>query len=208
MITIYQCKKDKSVVVLSSLHEEAKIEKGPSNPKKKPNLVLAYNATKCGVDSVDQMTRFYSVKYPSRRWPVQVWSNVLNLAAINSWILYREVNNISKKKLTRYSFIEKFVREIRDLVQSPPSSPVQNRVSSIEITPTLAFQDSRRRITFNSAPTPPTTSSFSSSASSKSRTSCQVKKCVRNRAVDTCSKCKILTCGKCVSIKLTYLLKL
>ena len=40
---------------------------------------------------VDQMARKYSVKASGRRRPVHVFYNVLDLAAINSWILYKEV---------------------------------------------------------------------------------------------------------------------
>ncbi|KAJ4442327.1 hypothetical protein ANN_03913, partial [Periplaneta americana] len=57
--------------------------------KKPPETVMFYNETKCGVDIVDQMARLYAVKYGCRRWPMQVFFNVLDLAAINAWILYR-----------------------------------------------------------------------------------------------------------------------
>ena len=80
--------------------------------KKKPISVLSYNSQKVGVDSVDQMTRQYNVRAPTRRWPVSVFYNILNLAAINSWILYYKVNNNS---ISRSKFILKLVEEIEDL---------------------------------------------------------------------------------------------
>ncbi len=42
-------------------------------------------------DVLDQMARKYSVKAAVRLWPVHVFYNILDLAGINAWILYREV---------------------------------------------------------------------------------------------------------------------
>ena len=38
---------------------------------------MYYNATKLGVDVLDQMARNYSTRCPSRRWPVRVFYNIL-----------------------------------------------------------------------------------------------------------------------------------
>ena len=45
------------------------------------------------------MARKYSVKAGTRRWPLQVFYNILDLATINAWILYKETTqvNISRK---------------------------------------------------------------------------------------------------------------
>ena len=75
LLTYHQCKPNKSVVLLSTLHDTAYITQ---SVKFKPNSIITYNKTKVGVDSLDQMTRNYSTQYPTRRWPVQVWSNILN----------------------------------------------------------------------------------------------------------------------------------
>lgn len=37
------------------------------------------------------MARKYSTKVSSRRWPLQVFYNILDLAATNALVLYREV---------------------------------------------------------------------------------------------------------------------
>ena len=68
-ITKYQCKKSKSVNILSSLHPNVAISL-ENNPKKKPET---YNKTKLGVNVLDQMSRCYSVKAGSRRWPIHVF---------------------------------------------------------------------------------------------------------------------------------------
>ena len=92
-ITKYQCKKSKSVNILSSLHPNVAIS-SENNPKKTRNSTF-YNETKMGVDVLDQMSRCYSVKAGSRRWPTHVFYYVIDMALINSWIIYKHVCNSS-----------------------------------------------------------------------------------------------------------------
>ena len=66
-----------------------------SNPKKKPKTVLFYDKTKVEVDVLDQMSRCYSVKAGSRHWPIHVFYNVIHMALINNWIIYKHVCNSS-----------------------------------------------------------------------------------------------------------------
>ncbi|KAJ4425394.1 hypothetical protein ANN_28009 [Periplaneta americana] len=80
-LTSYQCKKN-NVLLLSTIHNTVTINE--QHQKKLPETVMFYNETKCGVDIVDQMSRLYTVKYRCRRWPMQVFFNVLDLAAINA----------------------------------------------------------------------------------------------------------------------------
>ena len=94
IITKYQCKKSKSVNVLSLLHPNVTIP-SENNPKHKPKTVLFYNKNKVGIDVFDQMSRCYSVKAGSRRWSIHVFYNVIDMALINSWIIYKHVCNSS-----------------------------------------------------------------------------------------------------------------
>ena len=82
-ITSYQCKQSKSVNILSTLHKDVVIPEH-NNPKCKPETVLFYNQTKVGVNVLDQMSRLYSVKAASRRWPVHIFYNIIDMALINS----------------------------------------------------------------------------------------------------------------------------
>jgi hypothetical protein len=65
------------------------------------------------------MTRIYSVKAPNRRLPVQVFYNVLNLVSINSWVLFKEINN---SKISRSDFIIKLIEGILSLKENSSSS--------------------------------------------------------------------------------------
>ncbi len=86
---------------MSTHHDQAFIT-SENKPKYKPNTILIYNKTKFGVNSVDQMSRQYSVQAPSRRWPLADLHNLLSLSIINSWIIYKKVNQtrISRRILS------------------------------------------------------------------------------------------------------------
>ena len=99
-----QCKPNKSVVLFSSMHA------GPGTDRDgKPEILDFYNHNKCGVDIVDQMTRIYSTKSASRRWPVAVWCNMLDIAAINSWVIFKKCTN---SNVSRRDFLFKFVTQL------------------------------------------------------------------------------------------------
>ena len=108
LLTSYQCKRDKKVFVLSTLHNSLRIDES-DNPKKKPNTVVYYNKTKYGVDVADQMARQYSVKCASRRWPLHVFFNIIDLAIINSWILYRKITG---SNISRWQFMQQLTEEL------------------------------------------------------------------------------------------------
>ena len=104
---MYKCKPYLNVVLLSSLHQNVDIRK---NPKKIPETVEFYNVTKFGVDVIDQMARRY-IKASSRRWPVQVLYNILDLAGINAWVLFKKV---TRSTITRREFLLKLASELSD----------------------------------------------------------------------------------------------
>ena len=51
--------------------------------------VIYYDNSKYGMDVLHQMARAYLVKGGTRRWPVVVFYNILNLAGINTHILFK-----------------------------------------------------------------------------------------------------------------------
>ena len=67
LLTVYQGKSKKNVLLLSTLHTNAAIA---DNQNKTRETVKCYNETKYGVDVVDQMARKYTVRTMTRRWPV------------------------------------------------------------------------------------------------------------------------------------------
>ena len=63
-LTVYQSKPSKNVLVLSTAHRSVTIADGK---KKLSETIVFYNATKYGVDVLDQMARLYTSKVSSRR---------------------------------------------------------------------------------------------------------------------------------------------
>ena len=169
-LTSYQCKATKNVAVLSSLHPDISVPTN-ENPKKKPDSVLYYNKTKVGVDVYDQMTRLYSVKAASRRWPVHVFYNVIDMALINSWIIYKQV---SQSNISCREFIQRVAEE---LTGSEPAVSRKRRAEEV-------FRPSENNAT----------------SSRKCRFTCSTSKC-RNRTSETCQDCKRPVCGRCATRK-------
>ena len=77
----YIPKKKKNVLALSMLHND-KID-GDTGAARKPDIVTFYNATKGGVDTVDQMSSLYNCARNTRRWLMVIFYRLLNIAGIN-----------------------------------------------------------------------------------------------------------------------------
>jgi len=120
-LTVYQVKAKKNVLIPSSLHQSVEIG---HDTKKKPGTVKCYNDTKYGVDVVDQMARKYSVKSSSRRWPLHTFSNVLDLAGINAWVLYKKVTNT---KITLRNFLLQLSKELTDRSIKKSNQTIENK---------------------------------------------------------------------------------
>ena len=107
-LTIYQTKPQKNVCILSTMHRT--IVMG-ADPKKKPESVTDYNKSKWAVDILDQMARNYTVKVATSRWPVAVFYNMLDLAAINAYVLFRQC--MGKPQLSRREFLQALGLQLR-----------------------------------------------------------------------------------------------
>ena len=81
----YVPKKRKAVVLLSSMHHDKAINE---ENDKKPEIIIHYNETKSGVDNLDHLCRLYSCKRKIRRWPMILWFNMLDCAAIAAYIIW------------------------------------------------------------------------------------------------------------------------
>ena len=111
-LTVYQGKPSKNVIILSSMHKDVAISQGQ---KKLPETVEYYNATKYGVDIIDQMARQQSTKVASRRWPLQIFYNILDLAGINSWILFKKATGSA---ISRQKYLLQLMTELQDKPES------------------------------------------------------------------------------------------
>ena len=72
--------------MLSTMHHDEAID---TENKKKPEIIIFYNSTKGAVDTVDKMTKNYTVKRKCKRWPLVIEFNnidIAGIAAYTSWV--------------------------------------------------------------------------------------------------------------------------
>ena len=76
---------------------------------------------------MDIEERKYSVKSKSCRWPFQEFFNILDLAGINAWVLYKETTGV---KISRQEFLFQLAVELAATYQESrekkiiPKSPI------------------------------------------------------------------------------------
>lgn len=100
-------KKNKNVLLISTMHEQGDID--PESVEKKPEVIMFYNQTKGGVDVVDELKGEYSVSRISCRWSLTIFFSLMNIAGINSQIIYRENTG---KILSRREFLKNLGNEL------------------------------------------------------------------------------------------------
>lgn len=83
----------------------------------KPEILTTYNRTKGGVDVVDKLCASYNCARTTRRWPMVVFYSCLNIAGINSQVVYNANNpsaNILRRKFLQnlgFSLVENHLHE-------------------------------------------------------------------------------------------------
>ena len=106
----YIPKKNRNVILLSTMHSGSTLM---SQTTGKPDIIDFYNSTKGGVDTFDQMCGNMSTSRKTRRWPLCLFYGMLNIASINSYIIY--VNNLHKSRqrpMNRKMFMLELSRQL------------------------------------------------------------------------------------------------
>ncbi|CAB0014424.1 unnamed protein product [Nesidiocoris tenuis] len=81
----YKAKTNKMVTLISTMHDQSDLH--PYS--KKPQIIHSYNATKGGVDTLDQLCSNNSCNRKTKRWPMCFFYNILNVACVNSYLIYK-----------------------------------------------------------------------------------------------------------------------
>jgi len=76
-------------------------------PKKLTEVTNFCIKTKVRVDCADQMIETYSTKFATRRWPVVLFCNLLDIAALNAYVLNRKLKAEGAPVGKRHLFIKK-----------------------------------------------------------------------------------------------------
>jgi hypothetical protein len=130
----YVPKINKAVLLLSSKHHDLKVD----TENGKPHIILDYNKTKGAVDTVDQMCHKYSVRRGTRRWPLCVFYNMLDIAALNALVIWKEKNPDwnKNKRFKRRLFLEELgtclishLLEVRSQTSKFLHKDVQNAIA-------------------------------------------------------------------------------
>ncbi|XP_050321369.1 piggyBac transposable element-derived protein 4-like [Bactrocera neohumeralis] len=111
----YISHKNKCTVVMSTLHHAPNIE---NESKKLPEIISFYNSTKGGVDTVDKMLSCYSYKRKTNRWTMAVFSNIIDISALNSYILYNDIDP-NWKKTQKHTKRKCFLHELAISLAKP-----------------------------------------------------------------------------------------
>jgi hypothetical protein len=95
-------KNKKLVSLLSTIHTDRSL----NEVTKKPEMIHFYNEIKFGVDTIDQMCSNMNCCRKTRRWPVCVFYDLINIAAINSFVIYNSNRNKrGEKSVSRMTFM-------------------------------------------------------------------------------------------------------
>jgi hypothetical protein len=127
----YVPKTNKAVVLVSSFHHSADIS---HEEHRKPKIILDYNKCKGGVDTLDQLVRHYTCKRKTSRWPLAVFSNLLDIAGYNALILFTWVhpNYMGGAKNRRRKFLVELAKSL--LPQQPAVTPI---IQNLALTPAV-----------------------------------------------------------------------
>lgn len=152
-ITSYVPKKGRNVILMSTLHHDKAIN---TNIKNKPEIIMFYNKTKAGVDILDKKIRSYSCKRQSRRWPLVMFMNMLDVSAHNAYVLFKEVNDGWKgvKKEKRRLFLRELAQNLikpqiarrKNLTQSASANRlIESTKENLNVVPTVKEPKQRFR---------------------------------------------------------------
>ncbi|KAK0046219.1 DNA polymerase subunit gamma-2 mitochondrial [Biomphalaria pfeifferi] len=117
-----------------------------------PAAVTEYNANMGGVDLFDMLAGLYRVDHKSRKWYRRIFYWALNVACVNSWILYRrhcsQLSVPNKDVLDLLGFVTRISQCL--IVINKPAPPLQRGRPSIKATDDKEEQAPQQKRTVNS----------------------------------------------------------
>ena len=119
----YVPKRNKNVLLLSTVHNDDTVDLASN----KPNIILDYNKTKGGVDTLDKLVRTYTCKRKTKRWPMVLFFNMIDIAGIVAYKLYKCANPqlfIERKTCERKIFLKEMAMQlVKDHITNRLSNP-------------------------------------------------------------------------------------
>ncbi|XP_071639052.1 piggyBac transposable element-derived protein 4-like [Temnothorax longispinosus] len=154
-LTSYCPKKNKIVLLLSSVHKSVKMD----NDKSKPETILYYNKNKSGTDVFDQMCSNYSCARRTSRWPLRLFFGIIDQAGFNACILWNLLANHDVLNCSAFlaklslSLIKPHLNDRMQLTRLPKSTKSNIRIilgENVVVNNTLrpTKMDKRKRCAF------------------------------------------------------------
>ena len=110
--------------MLSTMHSLPEI--ASNSAEKKAEVILYYNRIKSGVDILDRMVRTYICQRMTRRWPVALFYNMIDVSAVNAYVVWQQLrgenNRIICKKRRKF-----LIRLRKEFAGMSSDLSVQNR---------------------------------------------------------------------------------
>lgn len=97
----------KAVILVSSMHHDRSFD----NEVKKPTIIMDYNMTKGGVDSLDKQCANYSTARKTHRWPMRILFALLDIVGVNSHVLYNSFKD-NEEFYNRCDFMKFLSKEL------------------------------------------------------------------------------------------------
>lgn len=192
----YAPKKNKSVILLSTMHNTPEVFEDV--PGSKPYMILDYNSTKGAVDAFDQQISIYSSHHKTRRWPMRLFYFILDAAALNSFVIWNMYNQTwrdhagSRRLDKRRLYITEAAHDL-----------MQPHISARAANANIAHMPSVGRALMAIGLQPCARSD--SAASGQKRGRCQSCDRKKDQKVEhKCVKCGEFVCGKHGSKTVTY----
>ena len=109
MLCSYVPKKKKAVILLLSTHSTVCVE---ATATANLEIITFYNRTKVGVDPMDKMLMTYTVKQKTSRWSLALFYNMLDVAALGPFIIYKKNNPTLKGSDVRRIFLKALAKQL------------------------------------------------------------------------------------------------
>ncbi|KAK7130472.1 hypothetical protein R3I93_019962 [Phoxinus phoxinus] len=175
----YVPKRGKNLLLLSTKHREPAVS---GEEHQKPVMIMDYNRCKGAVDSLDKGVGAYSCKRKTSRWPMTLFYNLIDVSAINAFVLRVAVDPSwnQEKTFKRRLFLEELGRML--------VYPQMKRRERLPCTPAAAAMVQSQQRAENSE------ASGSADTHGKRRRGCSFCTNKRRKISTTCSKCGIYIC--------------
>ena len=161
----YTPKKNKTVVLLSSEHTQADVDQRTG----KPDIILAYNGAKGGVDHLDQMCAAYTTRKRTTRWPKCVFQHMIDVSSYNAFILWLQATG--KATANRRQFLKMLGCELCGGELDASGNIMAKKKTGLSTAVTLSTSGVRRRC----------------------------RQCTSNKTVQCCKTCTKPLCIQCAT---------